>query len=116
MRVLLVDDSAVIRSRLVPLLRDIHGVTEVREAAGCSAAQTEVDRHEPDLIILDIQMPDGNGIDLLRTLRRRGLVSPVIVLTNYPLVQYHEASLKDRVLEIVSTLAASDREGKEVLP
>ena len=121
MRVLVVDDSEVIRSRLVPLLRDIHGVTEVREAAGCGAAEAEVDRDEPDLIILDIQMPDGNGIDLLRTLRRRGVVSGVIMLTNYPLVQFREASLQagamsffdksrdvDHVIDRVSKLADPD--------
>ena len=82
MRVLVVDDSAVIRSRLVPLLRDIQGVTEVSEAAGCAAAREAVGRNEPDLIIMDIQMPDGNGIDLLCALRQQGVSSSVIVFTN----------------------------------
>ena len=121
MRVLVVDDSAVIRSRLVPLLRDIQGVTEVDEAAGCGAAQEAVDRREPDLIILDIQMPDGNGIELLCTLRQQGVASSVIVFTNYPVAHYRDASLKagalnffdksadvDCMLKIVSALAAGD--------
>lgn len=87
MKVVLVDDSAVVRDRLKVMLADLPGVELVGEAAGVIQAQS------PDVVILDIQMPDGNGIDVLRVIKRLQLAPVVIMLTNYPTPHNRSAAL-----------------------
>ncbi len=79
--ILLVEDDQTARSFLVPMLRD-HGY-EVREAATLAAAHRAVDRNEADIIVLDVQLPDGYGPSLLERINREQPSLPVIVVTGY---------------------------------
>jgi DNA-binding response OmpR family regulator len=77
-RILVVDDEANIRRIVASYLR-ADGF-EVVEAADGRSALTAFDRAAPDLVILDVMMPGGDGIEVLRELRRRSDVY-VIMLT-----------------------------------
>ena len=79
-RVLLADDHPMIGSALEMLLRgtDYQLVARVRTGA---EALTQMERLKPDLLLLDVNMPDGSGIDVLRRLRKNGEERPVILLT-----------------------------------
>lgn len=90
MRVLVVDDSEEIRMRLVPLLAETAGVTIVGQATTVAEAIDAVRRLKPDVMTLDLRLPDGNGLDILRLIQRECLPTAVIVLTSYPYPQYHE--------------------------
>lgn len=71
---LVVDDEAPARLRLVDLLRKQAGVGETREAEDGEAALREIERRRPDLIFLDVQMPELDGLGVLdRLLRTVGL-------------------------------------------
>ncbi len=61
-RVLIVDDSALIRERLKTMLSEIAGVEIVGEAEDKMEAIASNDRLHPDVVILDIRLPRGNGI------------------------------------------------------
>lgn len=52
-------------------------------------------RDWPDIVVLDIGLPDGNGIDLLRAIRRTGRHASVVMLTNRPAQQYREGTLRE---------------------
>ena len=91
--VLIVDDSVVVRERLRALLSEVEGVRVVGEAAGIREARTAVRAVRPDVVILDVRMPDGSGIDLLADLKREVTAPRVIVLTNYPHPQYRRRCL-----------------------
>jgi len=82
LRVLLVDDSQVIRERLRALLMDIPGVEVVGEAADVETGHAQVARLQPDLLILDVRLPTSNGLELLGRLGPRRPVT--VVLTNFP--------------------------------
>jgi DNA-binding NtrC family response regulator len=77
--ILVIDDEAVIRSLLEARLRqagfEAHGTASVAEAL--EALKTS----KPDLILLDLLLPDGDGMDLLVKLKERFPNLPVIVLT-----------------------------------
>ena len=74
-----IDDDGNLREMLATALR-FAGYTTV--AAGTCAEGLEViDDSAPDLIVLDVQLPDGDGFDLCRTLRNQGITTPVIFLT-----------------------------------
>ena len=68
MRILLADDHPMIRTALEALLRDTDFAI-VGTAGTGEAALREVERLRPDLLLLDLQMPGGNGMDVLRRIR-----------------------------------------------
>ncbi len=77
-RILIVDDEPAILATMAPLLRS-RGY-DVSTAASGKAALAGVERREPDLIILDLGLPDVDGVDLCRLLRE-GRATPIIVLS-----------------------------------
>src|SRR5258708_24153977 len=79
--ILLVEDDERARSFVVPMLRA--GGFEVREAAPLAAAHQAVDRDEADIIVLDVQLPDGYGPSLLERVSRERPGLPVIVVTGF---------------------------------
>jgi two-component system OmpR family response regulator len=78
-RVLVVDDDDSIRDLLTMALE--HSGYEVVLAASCSDARNAVERGKLDLIVLDVMLPDGDGIELCRRLRAGGVRAPVLFLT-----------------------------------
>lgn len=78
-RVLIVDDERSIRELLVASLR--HTGFDVTAAASGAEALEQVERVEPDLILLDVMMPGLDGFDVLRWLRSGGRRVPVLFLT-----------------------------------
>jgi DNA-binding NarL/FixJ family response regulator len=93
MKVVIADDSPVVVERLRDLLSDIQGVELVGQARDAVEALRCIRQGNPDLAILDLQMPGGSGLDILRTIRpeRPGLC--VLICTNYPYPQYKEQCL-----------------------
>ena len=93
MKVLIVDDSALIRTRLVTLLNALDGIEIVGQAETVAEAISAQQELKPDAIILDLQLPDGNGLEVLRLIHRVGHLTAVVVLTNYPFPQYETRAL-----------------------
>jgi len=79
-RVLLADDHPMIASALEMLLRGTDYQLVGRARTG-KEALAQIDQVKPDLVLLDVNMPDGSGIDVLRKLRRSGEERPIILLT-----------------------------------
>jgi two-component system, OmpR family, response regulator len=77
--ILVVDDEANIRDLLSIALR--HVGFDVTTADTCLAAQNIVVKQAPDLLVLDVMLPDGDGIELCQRLRRDGMRAPVLFLT-----------------------------------
>jgi two-component system nitrate/nitrite response regulator NarP len=80
MRLLLADDHPMIRAAIEVLLRD-SGFEIVGMAGTGQETLEEVERLQPDIILLDVQMPDGNGLDVLRRLRAIKSRARVVLLT-----------------------------------
>lgn len=80
MRVLLVDDHAVVRAGLLRLLAGA-GITDVLEAAAGRLVLPLVREHRPDLVILDLNLPDQGGLELLRRLRAEAPPPRVLIFT-----------------------------------
>lgn len=80
MRVLLVEDEARIASFVVKGL-DRNGCTVDWVTTGAEALVRADAGERPDVVILDLGLPDIDGLDVLRALRQRGLSTPVVVLT-----------------------------------
>lgn len=83
LRVLLVDDHEVVRLGLATLLEDIPGVEVTGEAGTAREALMACERLAPDLVILDIRLPDQAGVDVCRQIVARWPHVKVIMLTSY---------------------------------
>ena len=90
LRVFIVDDSAVIRERLETMLSELKGIEIIGQAKGSSEAEEAIPRVKPDVVILDIRMHGGNGIDVLKNIKKDKNPPLVMMLTNYPYPQYRK--------------------------
>src|SRR3954466_6337446 len=77
MNILIVDDSRLARKELVDILKDIPGTKVIAEAVDVNTAVTAINTHKPDLILLDIHLPDGDGFDVLD----RSSITPHVIFT-----------------------------------
>lgn len=79
-RILLADDHPMIRTAIEVLLRETHFEIVGMAPTGTQALR-EIERLEPDILLLDLQMPDGTGMDVLRKIRADGRKLRVVLLT-----------------------------------
>ncbi|MEP7158891.1 MAG: response regulator transcription factor [Chloroflexota bacterium] len=83
-RLLVVDDHEVVRQGLVAMLERRPGFRVVAEA-GTAAEAVEMARlHKPDLVVMDVRLPDGSGIEACREIRAEMPETRVVMLTSYP--------------------------------
>ncbi len=87
---MIVDDSRIVRERLIAMLNELPGVEIVGQAASVPEAIETIRRLMPDTVILDIRMPGGTGLDVLRDIKQLDPAPLVIVLTNYAAPAYRE--------------------------
>jgi len=83
LRILLVDDHEVVRLGLAVLLEDAPAVSVVGEAGSAREALVACERLDPDVVILDIRLPDQPGVDVCRQIVERWPHIKVIILTSY---------------------------------
>lgn len=82
-RVLLVDDHDVVREGLRSLLRRSPDIEVVGEAATAASAEAEAARLSPDVVVLDVRLPDGSGVEACRAIRAQRPETRVLMLTSY---------------------------------
>lgn len=83
MRVFIVDDHQVVRERLVALLGKVAATEVVGQAATVAEALVAIPLVQPDFVLLDIRMPDGDGISVVQRLKALKPAPIVAMLTNY---------------------------------
>ena len=84
LRLLIVDDHEVVRQGLVALLDRREGFQVVAEAGSVAEAIEQAARVEPDLVIMDVRLPDGSGVEACREIRAEHPATRVVMLTSYP--------------------------------
>ena len=95
LKLLLVDDTLIVLQRLQFLLSELKQVSRTEAAMSAEEALVLLDRYEPDIIILDINMPGMNGIELLKTLPFKQIMRPVVImLTNNTFAGYRDECIR----------------------
>ena len=120
MKIFIVDDSKPIRSRLAAMVRAMEGVELVGEAVNARDAMMGITGLAPHSVLLDLGLPDGSGMDVLRKLHPIHPGIAFIVLTNHSEPQYRRACERagaayfldkstefDKVPQIVRQIAAT---------
>lgn len=78
-----IDDQAIVRQGICALLAHAPEIRVVFDSAGGEEALRLAVEHAPDVILLDLRMPEFDGVELLFELRAKGVTSGVIVLTTF---------------------------------
>ena len=82
-RILAVDDHPVIREGIAVLVTDESDMTLVAEASNGRDAIQQFRSHRPDVTLMDLQMPEMNGVDAIIAIRNEFPEARIIVLTTY---------------------------------
>jgi DNA-binding NarL/FixJ family response regulator len=90
MKIVIADDSSLLRDRIKILLNSINDISMVYEAKNGVEALQLIMEKEPDLAILDIRMPEMNGIEVLKKIRELRMKVKVCILTSYAYPQYRK--------------------------
>ncbi|GLW09812.1 DNA-binding response regulator [Microtetraspora sp. NBRC 13810] len=118
------DDHPVVRHGLHGIFASARGFTVLGEAADGVEAVELAERFDPDVVLMDLRMPGGGGVEAIRELSRRGLRCKVLVLTTYdtdsdtlPAIEAGATGylLKDAPREDLFTAVRAAAEGRTVL-
>jgi two-component system response regulator DevR len=93
-RVFLVDDHEVVRRGVAEVLEDDPGITVAGEAGSVAEALARVPAVRPDVVLIDMRLPDGSGADLCRELRDRVDGVRCLILTSYSEQEALEAAVR----------------------
>jgi two-component system response regulator DevR len=84
LRLLVVDDHEVVRQGLVALLDRRAGFEVVSQAGSVAEAIDRARLHQPDIVVMDVRLPDGSGVEACRAIRAELPETRVIMLTSFP--------------------------------
>jgi DNA-binding NarL/FixJ family response regulator len=95
MKVLIADDSRLMRERIRETISIFSNVEIVSETENGIETLKELNKHTPDLAIIDIRMPDRNGLEILKEFRDNNSITKIVILTNYAYNQYKERAFEN---------------------
>jgi DNA-binding NarL/FixJ family response regulator len=98
MTIIIADDSPILRNRLIGLLGSCVNVEIIGEADNGAEAVRIILEKKPDLAIIDVRMPEMNGIEVLMKLKQMKSKTRICVLTNHPYRQYRERCIAEGAL------------------
>lgn len=92
MRILIIEDNAAYRDSLCTLLCSHDCGIEILEACDGSEALVQVSDFKPDIVFIDIQLPDQTGLAVTRTIKRHFPATPIAILTSHDSPEYRSAA------------------------
>ena len=93
LKVYIADDSVVVREKLKEALEETDSIKVVGESGDAVQAITDIRRLDPQVTIIDIRMPGGGGLPVLKDLKSRTPNRIAFILTSFPFPQYREVYL-----------------------
>jgi len=94
MKVFVVDDARLVRQRIIEMISELRGVEISGQAERAREAVASIKKSNPDVVILDIRLPGGNGIEVLKDIKKNKSAPIIIILTNYPYPQYKKKCME----------------------
>jgi DNA-binding NarL/FixJ family response regulator len=112
LRILLVDDHDVVRAGLRSVFDNADDLRVVGEAGTAAEAIRRVGLDLPDIVVLDVRLPDGSGIDVCRKIKERWPSTGVLILTSYAdrdaLIEAYDAGASGYILKRVDSAELLD--------
>jgi DNA-binding NarL/FixJ family response regulator len=95
MKIMIVDDHALVRRGMSYVVRECFPDADVYEAGSANEAVAVMDKKGANIALVDVRMPDFDGLELLRTLKEKWPEIPVIMLSTYDQALYVKRALAD---------------------
>jgi two-component system, NarL family, invasion response regulator UvrY len=93
MKILICDDHKIVRDGLTQILRQLHGVSTIAEAGSGDEALEKLKNEVFDIVLLDISLPDRNGLEVLQSVKAKWPATNVLMLSMHPQEQYAKRAL-----------------------
>lgn len=95
LKVLLIDDTVMILQHLKTILAEVKGISSTESVTSAEEALVLLDGYQPDVMVLDINMPGMSGIEMLRRLQLSSIIKPVVImLTNNTFAGYRDECMR----------------------
>jgi CheY-like chemotaxis protein len=95
LKVLLIDDTVLILQRLQSMLSELKEVGQTESVTSAEEALGMIEGYQPDIMVLDINMPGMSGIEMLRKLSVNPMIKPVVImLTNNIFMGYRDECMR----------------------
>jgi DNA-binding NarL/FixJ family response regulator len=94
LKTLIVEDYAIFRQSFKERLQMLDPSMVIQEAATANEALPMIPSFSPDLIFMDVRLPDANGLELAKKIKARNPNIAIVVLTDYDLPEYREAAVQ----------------------
>ncbi|MFZ4564402.1 MAG: response regulator transcription factor [Bacteroidales bacterium] len=124
MKILICDDHRLVRDGLRQILLQMEGMTVVEEAGNAKEAFSYLRREHFDIVLLDISLPDRNGLDVLQSIKEKWPSTNVLILSMHPLEVFALRALtfgasgyltKDTAMEELLIAVKSVSEGQKYI-
>jgi DNA-binding NarL/FixJ family response regulator len=125
LKVLLIDDTRIVLEHLVSLLSALKQVRHTRAVLSAEEGLALLDEFEPDIMVLDINMPGMNGIEMLRKMTVHKTQRPVVImLTNNTFAGYRDECMrlgadyfldKSRDFQMIPQIIEQIRQGRAAM-
>jgi DNA-binding NarL/FixJ family response regulator len=94
-RAILVEDDTEFRQCVKKILSSRYPSIQLMEAGDGKEAMSKIDLLPPDMILMDIQLPDKNGLELTRMIKARHPNAIIVILSNHDLTEYRESAYRN---------------------
>ena len=95
MKVLVADDSKLMRERIRESISVFESIEILDESENGLKTLEQLCMYNPDLAIIDIRMPDMNGLEVIKEFRKTNKLAKIIILTNYAYDQYRDKAMEN---------------------
>ncbi len=122
LKILVIDDTLIILQRLQLLLSELKHVSRTEAVMSAEEALVLLNNYEPDIIVLDINMPGMNGIEMLKELPFKDIMKPVVImLTNNTFSGYRDECMrmgadyfldKSRDFQLIPSIVETIQQGR----
>jgi DNA-binding NarL/FixJ family response regulator len=92
--VLVIDDSPIIRKRIKDIIGESKSIKQLLFAGNYPEGRSLIDLNNPEVILLDINLPDGKGLNNLYELRKAYPTIKIIIITNQEYEKYEQVSMR----------------------
>ena len=94
LRALIVEDNNMFRETIKEILQTFFPSMVIDEATRGTEALQKIDMHHPELIFMDISLPEENGLQLTQKIKASHPDTQIIILTDYDILEYREAAIR----------------------
>lgn len=109
LRVLIADDHQIVRKGLRQILTEEFSFIEIGEAHDCPSLIEKASTNDWDIILSDLAMPGGGGVEALKRIREKEINCPIIILSIYPEDQYASRIIKSGASAYINKDAAPEK-------